>query len=564
LGTPDENRIRRARQPEYDWICQIAPDLAQKSPLMKNTFWFLLGTGLMLTGAVKASPAAADLIARIHFVGAAQISTSTNFAAFTNLFCSDEARALREQTLNKLSRFPYAWFRERIVAGASDGAEQLRPLLDDLLKSEWFLEIRDVTNGVPEFALAIRLNAERAQLWQDNLANVSEAWMKLPVQKKPDGWQLRKHQPPDLIRFLRSGGWVMISCGQNELPSSDEIVRRTPAEKGKDCWLSVDLDWPRLARCFPPLEKFDFRKMEMQAAGRGNNLRLNGKILLTQPLSPPEKWRMPTNTIYQPFTSLTAVRGIGPWLERQSWAQPIKIQPPLDQFFIWSLPQIPFQTFAAAPVDNATNAIRELGTSLAAAFNPKLQKHDMLGSIQPATSDARIDWRGLPPFVTPFAQAVREPAGDFVLAGLFPYLPETNPPPAELLQQFSRTNLLYYHWEITAARLPQVLNLGNLALMLAERQQLNVQSAAGKWLHRVGPALGTTVTEVTQTAPNELTFLRQAPGGLTAIELVALANWLEATNFPVGDLRLPPRLPQDLKRLHPQVPVTPVAPAPLH
>ena len=39
------------------------------------------------------------------------------------------------------------------------------------------------------------------------------------------------------------------------------------------------------------------------------------------------------------------------------------------------------------------------------------------------------------------------------------------------------------------------------------------------------------MTELTQTAPNELSFTRQAPGGLTAIELTALANWLEATNF---------------------------------
>ena len=44
--------------------------------------------------------------------------------------------------------------------------------------------------------------------------------------------------------------------------------------------------------------------------------------------------------------------------------------------------------------------------------------------------------------------------------------------------------------------------------------------------------LGNTVTEITQTAPNEWTFKRKAPGGLTALELVALANWLEATNFP--------------------------------
>jgi hypothetical protein len=560
---PDESRIPRARQSEYDWICQIAPDLAQKSPSMKNTFSFLLAAGLTLAGTVKASPAAVDAIARIHFAGATQISANTNFVAFTNLFCCNEAKALREQTLNKLSRFPYAWFKERIVAGASDGSAQLRPLLDDLLKSEWFLEIRGVTNGVPEFALAICLNGDRAQLWQDNLANVSESWTKVSVQKKPDGWLLKKHLPPNLVGFRRSGGWVVVGCGQNELPADDEIVRRALAENGEDHWLKADLDWPGLARWFPPLKKFEFQKVEMQITTRNDNLRWNGKFVLTQPLLPPEKWRVPTNTISRAFDSFTAVRGLGPWLERQSWAQPLKLQPPFDQFFIWALQRIPFQTFAAVPVDNATNAIHELGTNLSVAFNVKLQQH-MLGSIQTATNDTRIDWRGLPPFVTPFAQAVQEPNGDFLLAGLFPYGPEFNPLPSELLQQFSRTNLLYYDWEITAARLPQVLNLGNLALMLAQRKQLDIQSTAGKWLHRIGQPLGSTVTEITQTAPNELTFTRRAPAGLTAMELVALADWLEATNFPGCDLRLPPNPPPDSEPPQPQAPAAPPASAPAH
>jgi hypothetical protein len=497
--------------------------------------------GVVMTA--NASPP--DLIARIHFVGAEQISADTNSAAFTNFFCSAEAQALREQTLNKLSHFPYTWFKSRVAAGASDGAEQLRPLLDDLLKSEWVFEIRDATNGSPEYALAIRLDNQHAQFWRNNLQDVLESWTKISARKVPGGWELQKHQPPNRIRFTRvTSDWVVVSCGQDQLTLVYEILNPLLKKGGAAAetnWLTADLDWPRLARWFPPLKEFDFLKIEMQVAGRDNNLRLNGKLVLTQPLSPPERWRMPTNTIYQPFASFTAVRGIGQWLEQQSWAQPFKIQPPPDQFFIWALPQIPFQTFAAVPVDDATNAIRELGKNLAAAFNTRLPQH-MLGSIQPATNDARIDWRGLPPFVTPFARAVREPAGDFLLAGLFPYWPDTNPPPPELLLQFSRTNLLYYHWEITTARLPQVLNLSQLALMLAQRQQLDVQSAAGKWLHRIGPTLGPTVTEVTQTAPNELTFVRKAPGGLTAIELVALANWLEATNFPICGFHLPPRV----------------------
>jgi hypothetical protein len=76
--------------------------------------------------------------------------------------------------------------------------------------------------------------------------------------------------------------------------------------------------------------------------------------------------------------------------------------------------------------------------------------------------------------------------------------------------------------------------------VLTRHEQVNAESAAGKWLDRIEPALGKAVTEVTQTAPNELAFKRTAGGGLTALELLALVDWLEAPKFPALDLRVPP------------------------
>ena len=93
----------------------------------------------------------------------------------------------------------------------------------------------------------------------------------------------------------------------------------------------------------------------------------------------------------------------------------------------------------------------------------------------------------------------------------------------------------------TDPRLKMLLQPAQLTLMMSRRQQLGAEAVATKWLNQVGPTLGNTTTEITQTAPNELTFKRKAPGGLTAIELFALASWLEAKNFPGCDLRLPPR-----------------------
>ena len=529
--------------------------MAQKGALMKKSFPVLLCAALIIVSAGCGYPrenkAAAeppllspDLIAQIHFVGGEQISDDTNSPAFTNLFCSAEARALESQTLDRLSRAPGAWLKSKIIAGAGDGAAQLRPLLDDLLKSEWILEVRDATNGSPEFALAIRLNANRAQLWQTNLANVLESWTGLSAKKNRGGWELQKHLPPDLIHFVRVGDWVVFGWGQDELPLNDALVRRVLAEKPptsatKDYWLSADVDGARLARGFLLPVAANLPETRFQIVGRGGNLRVDGKLVLSKPLALSlEPWQMPTNTIHAPFVSFTAVRGFAPWLKKQGWAQPFEIQSSPNQAFVWALAQIPFQTFVAVPIEDATNAIQQLGAKLTVGPHTNSQ-NPFLPSFTVTTNDNEISWHGFP-FIVPTIQPVREPAGDFLLAGLFPNSPGQGSLPKELLAQLDRTNLLFYDWEITFERLQEVRGLSQLLLSFTDCPQPGPKSAAAKWLDHIGPTLGNTVTEITQTAPDEWSFKRKAPAGLTALELVALANWLETTNFPCCGLRLPP------------------------
>jgi hypothetical protein len=491
------------------------------------------------TAAVALPP---DLIAQIHFVGSEQITADTNSPAFTNLWCSPEAQALREQTLNKLSHVPYEWLRDRMTPHEKDEAGRLRPLLDDLLQSEWFLGVRDTTNGSPELALAIRLDSNRAQLWQTNLVNVLESWTELSAKKNRNGWELKKHLPPDLIRFVRAGDWIVFGWGQDELSLNDALVRRVLAEKRptpatKDYWLSADVNWARLARGFSLSVGTNCPETRFEIVGRAGNLRIDGNLIFPQSLALSlEPWRIPKNTIHAPFVSFTAVRGFAPWLEKQGWARPFEIQPTPNQAFIWALAQIPFQTFVAMPVENATNAIQQIGAKLPVGAHTNSQ-NPFLPSFTVTTNDNEISWHGFP-FIVPFFQPVREPVGDFLLAALFPNSPSPGSLPTELFAQLDRTNLIFYHWEITAERLQEIRGLSQLMLSLTDRPQLGAQSAAAKWLDRIGPTLGNTVTEITQTAPDEWAFKREAPGGLTAFELVVFANWLEATNFPSYSLHL--------------------------
>ncbi len=513
---------------------------------MKKYLAILLGA--LFTAATAARAALpACWIAQIHFAGAEKISADPNSSAFTNEFCSPAARALESQTLDKLSRAPAAWLEYGMPSGAGDGTAQLRPLLDDFLRSEWRFEMRDAANGSPEYALAIRLPAGRARLWQNNLQSLLESWTKISAQKFPAGFELRKHQPPNLFRFERDGDWVVLDCGENELSLDSEILKPllNTSVAAETNWLAADLNWPRLAQLFPAFAKFDFPKTELRVAGREGNLWLNGKFTLAQPLPPLEKWQLPTNTIQQPLDSFTAVRGVAPWFAKQNWARRFEISPPPDQGFVWSLAQIPFQTFAAVPVPDAKAALAGLDAKLTSSTSVAPQ-NALLSACTASMTNNEITWRGLP-FVSPFIQALHEPAGDFLFGGFFPNAPIARPPPPGLLAVFGHPNLVYYHWEITAERLQMQLQLIQLSLLLTQHRQLEAGSAAGQWLKLIGPQLGVAVTEVTRTAPAELTFERRASGGLTALEFFALANWLEAPDFPGCDLSLTAR-PQKFTR----------------
>ena len=98
---------------------------------------------------LRAALPQSDLIAQIHFAGAQKISAATNATAFTNEFCSEEALALRAQTADKLSGWLAGWLQINLGVTVAGGPAKLRPLFDDLQKSEWFLEARRAPSGAP-------------------------------------------------------------------------------------------------------------------------------------------------------------------------------------------------------------------------------------------------------------------------------------------------------------------------------------------------------------------------------------------------------------------------------
>lgn len=489
----------------------------------------------LLGFAARAALPQPDLIAQLHFAGAQKISANPNAVAFTNEFCSAPALALRSQTADKLSGWLAGWLQTNLGVTVPGGAAKLRPLFDDLQKSEWFFEARTAANGKATAAIVIKLDPARMPLWQAGL----KAFFPAADFKTKDGWLLFDSNP------------ALLKLG-------DRLAQRIVLPAGG--WMDVDINWPRLALWYPKLKELVVPETILSLTVPDTNFRLLGKFLFPEKLALTlDPWRVPTNTIQQPLNNFTAVRGFAGWLQAQPWAQVCQITPALNQFFVWSQPSYPFQTFAAAPVPDAQKALEQMQARVTNALSAANAKDYFLASLTPDVKDGNINFIGMP-VIAPYLRAVTEPAGQFLFWETFPNGAKSKPPQQQLLERLAAKNLVYYHWEITAERMPQLLQMSQFSLMLTKHKQLDDSTAAFKWLQQIGPTLGNTATEIAQTGPAEFTFTRVAPGLFTAPELYVLANWLEATNFPGCDLKLPPPPPRPIKP-HPAAP-KPATPAP--
>ena len=468
----------------------------------------------MAIGAGAALPQP-DLIAQIHFAGAQKISAAKNSAAFTNEFCSTEALALRAHVADKVSAWLAGWLQKNAGA-AGVAADQLRPLFDDLQVAEWFLEARAAAGAKPELAVAIRLEAGRAKLWQANWKQIFPS-----------------------AGFNQAGGWSYFSSDAGATKPADALAKKISA--GDAAWLALDVNWPRLAQWWPKLKELGLPETQLAVTAPDENLRIAGKFFFPENLAQDlPAWQVPTNLIHAPVVSFTAARGFSRWLQAQSWLQDYQVSPAPNELFVWALPQIPYQTFVALPFPNSADALEQARVHL----QTKIDGQKTAGnSLMPFTLEKRNDEVAIAgaPFASPFLRATRELAGQFLLAGAFPNTPRGKPLPPELSNRLLDSSLVFYHWEITAERMPQVLNLSQLALLLTSHRQLDGNSATMKWMQKTTPKLGNTVTEITRTGPAEMSFIRKSPGIFTAMEMFALGCWLESPTFPGLDLKLPPR-----------------------
>ena len=406
----------------------------------------LLASGL--TGQQLSAAPAAEILARVHWLGMNRIGADTNSARFMSVWRLPQTAALAAQTLDKFSRWP--------GHGATNAASRLlRPLLDDLVSSESCLEICAPANSShipqpstlnPLFALALRLPADRARLWQTNLAAALETLTGVHPVPASHGWVFRQSNAVERIEFSRAGEWTLVGLGPDTHDLLSEFaarIARDRAPSATNVWLEADLDPSRLAAPIPfsASDGEKVAKPDEVSAGRRGEVGLKTISTLNHLISPPPakmamsspegrsifpvRWirrcrpgTIPTNYIHQPLTSFTAVRGLAPWLAAMPAWQKLELTPPPDQAYFWARSGAPFQTYFAAPLPAAGNQLRQLAGRLVQNANPWLATNGE-GFFQWQTNPPGLVWNGAL-ILSPNLKPVIVNQQDYVLGGLAP------------------------------------------------------------------------------------------------------------------------------------------------
>lgn len=480
-------------------------------------------------------------VIRVHWMGKEKLGAETKAAGFMRIWREPVSARLEAQTLDKLALAPW-----RLLRGdaATNGAptKSMRALLEDLVQSESHLEVRRTAGRNDEIAFCIRLRPDQAGLWATNLQRVVESLtgMRVSPGKQGSGWSLKKHHAPNLIQYMRVGDWMLIGLAQEQNGLLDDFKSRIERDRtlftpGKtNYWLegSAELGavgslWPRdlnLPRSLP--------RLTFGVFGDGENVRVQGDLTTQGPLPELEPWFVPTNLIHDPLISFTAVRGVKPWLALIKGWDEYRPEPPPGQLFFWTMGGGPPQCYFAALTKDASSQIKRLSGVLLHKTNPWLETN-AIGSFV-STTNGGVRWSGVP-FVSPFLEARRNSGVEYLYGGLLPAGSTNRPLPSVLLEAvLSRTNLVYYDWELTSPRLAICLYVSQLFRVVMHKDQLPKQSASADWFARIGPQLTSCVTVVNRESQNRMSFVRRSTVGFTALELQLVADWLESPDFPLG------------------------------
>ncbi len=366
------------------------------------------------------------------------------------------------------------------------------PMAEDLVAHQTVYELKAAGTS-SAWTLAIQLPLERHQVWAANWEKIS------------------KHARAGAGTLSREGQWSVLGTGSAKgiLEKTKEPMREILAASGDISFLG---DY---------LPGFKPSRGELHVKSQGKSIRSEGKFHFAEDLPfKLTKWEIPTNTIREPLLAFTAAQGVG---ERLAGHGAFKKHPAPSQLFVWSEGSSPFSTYVAGKVGDAAGFVRDFATGINLAEAGK----KMVGQLQYNTNQNALYLTGLPVAV-PFLKPAHPGDLNFVFGGVMPLSEFAGSPmPAELARELtSRTNLVYYDWEITGARGSHIRPISQFAALAVRRTIAEFQDPASKWWVAAEPKLHNTITEITQSGPRELALVRSSETGFSAVELYAMTQWI--------------------------------------
>ena len=475
---------------------------------------------------------------RYHSASRAQLTVGTNAAILKEIAVMPATTDLRGHLAQKLAAAALPFWRKELPADAADQATVLRPLLDDFLSAEVYVEVRGAA-GSTDTALAIELTEPRAQIWNNNLKQLASAWkLGTPRDLTAEGfkgWEAKRSQAPNTLQFYRAGKWVVLGLAHERLTQVPVLLAEVkkngrPVAALNDSFLELAADLPGLRAWFPALARWPLPPIVANMAARGETVRTevrfqySGKIPWRY-----EPWKIATNIVGEPLTSFTLGQGISPLLGLAKPLADSGLNPLPNQFCAWGINHDHCRMYFTVPVANATNAMSKLSTAV-----PKFLYSTLpgpLGNFLYSSNKSELLWGGVP-YIIPMLQPHKNGRDEYLFGGLFPPNPHT-PVPDELFAQVrGRTNLIYYDWEITEHRLIHGRMFYQLAGILNGRPPASTNTPSQRWISAIAPKLGNSATEITQTGPQELALVRRSHVGFTGFELATFSIWLESPGFP--------------------------------
>src|SRR5271156_4896786 len=119
---------------------------------------------LSIVTLIGPNSAQAELVVQFHCAGGSQLAADARLVALNRARALPSSTQMQDMAITKLSALLTGrlGFRSNALS-----VSLMKPLLKDVLENESICSIGEANGSSPSFLMAVHLEAQRAQLWQD-------------------------------------------------------------------------------------------------------------------------------------------------------------------------------------------------------------------------------------------------------------------------------------------------------------------------------------------------------------------------------------------------------------